>query len=206
MRLTVLVMLAASGFAQTSHQEHHPPRSATEYADHLEAAGRRAWQMPDRVVEALALRSDEVVADIGAGTGYFTRRIARQAARVYAVDIEAELLEKAAALAPDNVETILATPDDPKLPPNAVDTIFICNVLHHIHHRDAYYQKLRIALKAGGRIVIVDFHKKELPVGPPPSMKLTGQEVIDELTAAGFKKSASYDFLPYQYFIEFRRD
>lgn len=204
MKLAVLFVLSTAAWAQTEHQQHHPPQSALEYADHLEADSRRDWQQPDKVVEALGLRSDEVVADIGAGTGYFSRRMAKKAAKVYAIDIEEELLERAAASSPDNVETVLATTDDPKLPADSVDTVFICNVLHHIHHRDAYYEKLRTALKPGGRIVIVDFFKKEVPVGPPVSMKLSEQEVVGEFAAAGFEKSASHDFLPYQYFLEFR--
>ncbi len=204
MKILIGLLAAVGVLGQTQHQQHHPPRSAAEYAENLEAASRAAWQMPDKVVEALALRPDEIVADIGAGTGYFTRRIAPRVAKVYAVDIDAELLEKAAASSPKNVETVLATPDDPKLPADSVDTIFICDVIHHLHDRASYYQKLRSALKPGGRIVIIDFYKRELPVGPPPGMKLTEEQVVEELAAVGFEKTASHDFLPYQYFLEFR--
>jgi len=146
------------------------------------------------------------VADIGAGPGYFARRFAPHAGKVYAVDISADLLERAADGAPANLETVLAAADDPKLPPAAIDVIFFCNVLHHIGGRPAYYPKLAAALKPGGRIVIIEFFKKQLPVGPPPAMKLTEDEVIAELKSAGFRLARKHTFLPYQYFFEFTRE
>lgn len=199
MLLTVSLLL----FAQVPHQ-HHPPRDAGEYAKVLEASSRDAWQKPHDVVMALALRKDEVVADIGAGSGYFTRRLARHAAKVYAVDIDAKLLEKTKASSPENVEAVLAAADDPKLAAGSVDTIFICNVLHHIEARPAYYAKLKAALKPGGRIVNIDFYKRKLPVGPPVTMKLSEQEVEAEFQAAGFALDKTHAFLTHQYFLEFR--
>jgi predicted methyltransferase len=78
-------------------------------------------------------------------------------------------------------------------------------VLHHIENRPAYYARLAQALKPGGRIVVVDFFKKELPVGPPPSMKLSDAEVVAELKAAAFTLSKRIDILPYQYFLFFEK-
>ncbi len=153
---------------------------------------------------ALELKATETVADIGAGTGYFSRRFANHAGKVYAVDIDKDLLAVAGKNAPANLSTILAEPDDPKLPASGIDTVFICDVLHHISNRPAYYGKLRGALKPGGRVVIVDFHKKELPVGPPPAMKLSDDEVKREFAAAGFRLVKSLDFLPHQYFLVFQ--
>ena len=97
------------------------------------------------------------------------------------------------------------SPATPRLAPSSVDVIFFCDVLHHIDHRAAYYEKLKTALKPGGRVVIVDFYKKALPVGPPPSMKLSEEQVIDELKAAGFRLARKHGMLPYQYFLEFER-
>lgn len=198
----LLAVTAAGAAAQTQHQ-HHPPRDAGEYARVLEDPGRDAWQKPHDVVMALELKSTEVIADIGAGTGYFARRFARHAGKVFAVDLDAKLLEIAAKNAPANLITVLAAPDDPKLGEASVDTIFFCDVLHHIDARPAYYEKLKRALKPGGRIVMVDFHKKPLPVGPPPAMKLSAEQVEAELAAAGFGKVKSFDFLPHQYFLVF---
>ena len=189
--------------AQVAHQE-HPPRSAGEYARVLEDPARDEWQKPHEVVMALKLRTDEVIADIGAGTGYFSRRFARHAGKVLAVDIDAGLLAIAAKDAPANLATVLALPDDPKLAQKSVDTVFFCDVLHHIANRPAYYAKLRSALKPGGRLVIVDFHKRPLPVGPPPDMKLSVEEVRQELKSAGFHETDSFDMLSHQYFLVFQ--
>ena len=196
------LLLALAFLLQAPHQ-HHPPQDAAEYARILEDPGREAWQKPQEVVMALNLKPSDTIADIGAGSGYFARRFAHHAAKVYAVDIDKKLLEMAAKDAPANLETILSLPDDPKLPPASVDVIFFCDVLHHIENRPAYYQKLRTALKPGGRIVNIDFYKRELPVGPPVSMKLSEDQVIAELKAAGFHLARKHDFLPYQYFLEF---
>ena len=203
-RLSILILgTTLSAVAQVAHQE-HPPRSAGEYARVLEDPARDEWQKPHEVVMALKLRTNEVIADIGAGTGYFSRRFARHAGKVLAVDIDANLLAIAAKDAPANLTTVLALPDDPKLPPKSVDTVFFCDVLHHIANRPAYYAKLKSAMKPGGRLVIVDFHKRPLPVGPPPDMKLSLEEVQQELKSAGFHEAGSFDMLSHQYFLVFQ--
>ena len=197
-----LILVASAALGQAPHQ-HHPPRSAEEYAKLLEHSSREAWQKPHEVIEALRLGSDEVIADIGAGSGYFTRRLAQHAGKVYAVDVDEKLL----AMIPksEKIVTVHASPDDPKLPDASVDTVFFCDVLHHIDNRAAYYARLLTALKPGGRIVVIDFHKRELPVGPPVSMKLSESQVIREMSAAGLKLVAKASFLPHQYFLTFRR-
>jgi ubiquinone/menaquinone biosynthesis C-methylase UbiE len=177
---------------------------AESYARVLEDPSRDAWQKPHAVLQTLALKPTEVVADIGAGTGYFARRFAHHVATVYAVDIDPKLLEIASQKAPANLKTVLASPDDPKLAKASVDTIFICNVLHHIDNRPAYLETLRSALKPGGRIVVLEFHKKELPVGPPAEMKIAEPALIQEFRGAGFEVARRHDILPYQYFLEFR--
>ena len=196
-----LLVAAASG--QVPHQ-HHPP-SSDEYAKVLEDPSRDEWQKPHDVIVALNLKATDSVADIGAGTGYFARRFANHAGKVYAVDIDEKLLAIAAKNAPPSLQTILSVPDDPRLLPQSVDVVFFCDVLHHIESRPAYYAKLATALKPGGRIVVIDFYKKDLPVGPPPSMKLSEQEVAAELNQAGFVVAQRLDILPYQYFVVFKK-
>lgn len=196
-----MCLVVASG--QVPHQ-HHPPSSA-EYAKVLEDPSRDEWQKPHDVITSLGLKPTDTVADIGAGTGYFARRFALHAGKVYAVDIDEKLLEIARDHAPPNLETILAAPDDPRLPSAQVDTIFFCDVLHHIDNRPAYYAKLAKALKQGGRIVVIDFYKKELPVGPPPEMKLSAEEIVAEFQKAGFALAKQLDILPYQYYLFFER-
>jgi len=204
MKPVLAFVFAVGACAQVEHQ-HHPPRDAAEYARILEDPARDKWQKPHDVVMALDLKRSDAVADIGAGTGYFARRFANHAAKVYAVDIDEKLLKSAAEKAPKNVETVLATADDPKLAPASVDVIFICDVLHHIESRPAYYEKLKSALKPGGRIVNIDFHHRQLPVGPPPAMKIPEDQVVKEFAQAGLKLIRRHDFLPYQYFLEFGR-
>lgn len=188
---------------QVPHQ-HHPPDSA-EFAKVLEDPSRDEWQKPHETVMALGLKSTDTVADIGAGTGYFARRFTHHAGKVYAVDIDEKLLAIARKDAPANLETVLAAPDDPRLPAAGIDTIFFCDVLHHIENRPAYYSKLVQALKPGGRIVVIDFYKKDLPVGPPAEMKLSDTEVIAEFQKAGFTLTKRLDILPYQYYLFFEK-
>ena len=92
-----------------------------------------------------------------------------------------------------------------RVPKTKIDTIFFCDVLHHIDNRPAYYAKLAKALKKGGRIVVIDFYKKELPVGPPPAMKLSEKEIAAEFQKAGFALAKRLDILPYQYYLFFER-
>jgi len=198
------LLLALAFLLQAPHQ-HHPPQDAAEYARILEDPGREAWQKPHDVVMALNLKPSDTIADIGAGTCYFARRFAHHAAQVYAVDIDAKMLEHCKKDAPANLKTVLSVPDDPKLAEGASDVIFFCDVLHHIDNRAAYLEKVRKALKSEGRVVVVDFHKRPLPVGPGPEMKIARETMVEEFKQAGFQRVEEFDFLPYQYFLVFAR-
>ena len=171
----------------------------------LEDPSRDKWQKPHEVVMALNLKPAEAIADIGSGTGYFARRFALHAGKVYAVDIDQALLDIARKNAPPNMETVLAFPDDPRLPEQSLNTVFFCDVLHHIENRPAYYAQLAKVLKPEGRVVVIDFYKRDLPVGPLPPMKLSEQDVIAEFQQAGFKLAKRLDILPYQYCLFFER-
>jgi ubiquinone/menaquinone biosynthesis C-methylase UbiE len=166
-------------------------------------AQRDAWQKPDEVIRLLGIGPQDVVADIGAGDGYFARRFAQHARKVYAVDIDARALEAAAKGAPANLVTIVATPTDPKLPAGEVHLVFFCNTLHHISRRPDYLRNLARALAPGGRIVNIDFHKKPLPVGPGVDHKLAEEEALRDFEAAGYRLVEKHDLLPYQYFQVF---
>ncbi len=202
----VLAVLVLAGLAPAGAPAQGPPqRPAEAWARIYNDPGRDRWQKPEEVLGALELKPQEVVADIGTGAGYFANRFADHVATVYAVDIDADLLEYTARHAPANVRTVLAAPDDPKLPGASVDTVFFCDVVHHLRHRVAYFRRLARGLRPGGRIVVIDFHKRPLPVGPPERIKLAPDEVTAEMVEAGYRLVRHFDFLPYQYFLVFRR-
>ena len=188
----------------------HTFEDTGRWVPEFEDPARDAWQKPDEVVGAMGLAPGDRVADIGAGTGYFTRRFARAVGErgvTYAVDIEPNMLQHIAQRATEdgqsNIVPVLATPDNPMLAPGSVDVIFICDTIHHIENRAGYYQVLKRDFAPGGRVVIVDFKKEELPVGPPMEMKIAKEDLIAELAGAGFQLSEERDFLPYQYFLIF---
>jgi SAM-dependent methyltransferase len=210
----VAVSLGALAWAdqapQDRHEMHRLHRDPKAYIAALEDPRRDAYQQPHEVLEALAIREGEVIADIGAGSGYFTFRFARHVGsmgRVYAVDIDRDMIahvsRRAGELAASNVTPVLARPDDPLLPDASVDRIFFCDVWHHVEQQPQYLAKLKKALKPGGQIVMIDFHKKPLPVGPPLDMKIAREDLVVQMEREGFRVAQEHTFLPYQYFLVF---
>ena len=192
-------------------QEDHPQHSMPldEYIAILEDPKRDMWQKPQEVINALDIQEGQVVADIGAGSGYFTLRLANAVGAmgtVFAIDVEQGMIDflrqRLALLKIQNVRTILVPPHDPLLINGSLDVAFVCDTYHHIEDRDIYLRKLRKALKPSGRIIIVDFyHDRDIPVGPPPSMRLSKSVVQQELAAAGLSVVQEARFLPYQYLL-----
>jgi len=174
-----------------------------------ESLDRAAWQKPDSVLVLLNVAPGQTVADIGAGEGYFSIPLAKAVlpgGRVLVVDTNPDRLkaaaERAAGEGLTGLDTVRALPGDPQLPPASVDLIFICNALHHIDNRAAYYPHLIQALKPGGKFVVIDFYEKDLPVGPRgPKHKLAKSAAVSELLAAGFEIIGDFGLLPYQYFL-----
>ncbi|MCC6764543.1 MAG: class I SAM-dependent methyltransferase [Deltaproteobacteria bacterium] len=173
---------------------------------------RDVWQKPRELVAALALRPGAWVADLGAGTGYFSRWLAAAVGptgAVFAIDTEpnlvAHLRRRAEEERTPTVIPVLASADDPRLPPAALDLVLIVDTYHHLDARLAYLRRLAAALKPAGRVAIVDWEKRPLPVGPPPEHKLARAQVIEEMGAAGFALVDEPGLLPHQYFLVFAR-
>lgn len=186
------------------HME-HSFADAERYAKSFDDPARDAWQMPDRVISALGLKPGQSVADIGAGTGYFTVRLAKSSAapKVFAVDIEDSMVEYLRARAMReglrDVVAVKAGADRSNLP-EPVDVVLIVDTYHHIGNRVAYFTALKAQLKPGGRLAIVDF-KKDAPDGPPVEFRMAAEQITGELDQAGFTLQAQHDFLPRQMFL-----
>jgi SAM-dependent methyltransferase len=192
---------------RASHADHRF-EDAEHWARVFESPERDEWQRPDAVLALMRLRPDEVVADIGAGTGYFPVRFARAVprGRVYGIDVEPDMVrylaERAEREGLGNLHAIECAPDDPRIP-EPVDVIFLCNTYHHIHNRTAYFARLKERLNPGGRVVIVDFKPGRLPVGPPPDHKVAVEKIDEEMRAAGYRLLLRDDDLPYQHVLIF---
>jgi ubiquinone/menaquinone biosynthesis C-methylase UbiE len=209
-----LVLAATTATAQNaqprSHEEmHRLHRNPEAYVAMLEDPARDAYQMPAEVLAALGLKAGEVVADIGSGSGYFTLRLAPLVGgrgRVYGVDVDPELVRhlnrRVRDAATRNVSVVLADFDDPLLP-EPVDRFLVVNTWHHIEDQPKYLAHMRRLLKPGGQVVMIDFHKKELPVGPPLAMKIARDDLVLQMEGNGFRLLKEHRFLPYQYYLVF---
>ena len=181
---------------------------AEKWAKEFDDPSRDAWQKPNEVLDALHLDRTARVADLGAGTGYFSARIARliPEGKLFAVDIEPDMLrflgERAQREHLSFLVPVLASAGSPNLP-EPVDLVLVVDTYHHIDDRLAYFAALRASLRPGGRLAIVDF-KADSPNGPPPEHRISAERVTAELNAAGYSLLATHLFLPRQYFLVFR--
>lgn len=188
---------------------HHRFDDAQRAERMFEDPKRDAWQQPKRVLEVMALRPTDRVADIGSATGYFPVRFARAVPEgvVYGVDVEPTLVNylnlRARREGLTNLLSLVCGFDDPRLP-EPVDVVFVCDTYHHIDDRVAYFERLAEKLRPGGRLVIVDFRKGDFPVGPGDAKKLPAAQVERELKAAGYRL-ARREELRYQYVLVFER-
>lgn len=190
----------------------NPSSADTFNHDHNHSnVGRAIWQKPGLVIEKLGDISDKVIADIGAGTGYFSFRLAYKAKKVIAIEIEQQLLDyidstktKLPVAVKNNIETRLATSASANLKDEEVDIILIINTIAYIPDLPQYLETIKKGLKKGGKIMIIDYKMKRLPINAPPkSERVYLDKLEDLLIHAGYKVIISDDTsLDYQYIIQ----
>jgi len=175
-----------------------------------ENTNRVIWQKPEVVLNLLGDLTNKTVADIGAGTGFFSLRMAKRAEKVIAIDIDPRFTDQIDSLKilelpedkQDRLETRLANADDPGLKENEVDIIMIVNTFIYIPNKLEYLKTLRRAIAPGGKLLIIDFKKKRTPLGPPSAIRLPLYEVENLLIEAGFSEVTTNDtVLDYQYIV-----
>lgn len=188
-----------------------PFEEVEQYIAFLERPDRALWQKPDAVVAALGLEGTETVFDLGAGSGYFSFRFASALprGRVIAADTEAEMVRhihhRTMVEGIGNVEARMIDPADPSVPADA-DLVFICDVLHHVESRALWLGSIAAAMRSGARLVLIEFKEGDLPEGPPETMKIPRDTLVDLVTTAGLVlDSEQGDLLPYQTFLVFRK-
>jgi ubiquinone/menaquinone biosynthesis C-methylase UbiE len=194
-------------------QKHRGPSDLKDYIEALERPDRDKDQKPDEVIKALNLDRYMTIADIGAGSGYFTRKFVwevQDKGMVYAVDVEPGMLKYNEEMVehlhtPYNAKFVVAKEDDPLLPTNSVDLVFLCNTYHHLEKRTDYFTQVKAALKKNGRVAIIDFYHDDRsgPLGFSKDHLVPRDTVIQEMTEAGYKLAKEHTFLPRQYFLEF---
>lgn len=208
----VLVRARADEPAQTTRTP--APVMSYHGADWLERPEREQEEKPDEVIKAMGLKDGDIVADIGCGTGYFTRRMAKAVAprgKVYGVEIQPEFLEmmreKCAAEGIANIVPILGDEDDPKLPKGEIDWILLVDVYHEFQQPEPMLAKMLECLKPGGKVALVEYRllgdtARHIKI----EHRMSVRQVLAEWHPAGFELVDLLEFLPSQHFFIFQRD
>lgn len=229
MRLLILLACAACTTTPTTSAEPAEPAPAPASAEHAQGhkmhgaegakhrfddaekwskvfddPARDAWQKPGELMKALDIAPGSTVADLGAGTGYLVQHLAGAVGpqgRVLALEVEPNLVKHMEERFADRpqVQVRQIAFEDAGLEPASVDKLVLVDVYHHIQDREAYFGKLRPALRPDGELVVVDFVMGDIPVGPPPGHRIPAEQVVRELAQAGFAEAATHDVLPYQF-------
>lgn len=177
----------------------------------LERPNREVEERTDLLVEHLPLEADDVVADIGAGTGYFSFRMADRVPEgtVYAVDIQQEMLdiitERVANNGAQNVETIRGTVESTNLPENTIDLALFVDVYHEFSHPHEMMESVFTALKPGGKVILIEYRAEDPSVPIKPLHKMSEAQARKELEAVGLTWKETKDFLPQQHFLVFEK-
>jgi SAM-dependent methyltransferase len=215
--LILTVWLAGCGAAPAPKTAEHPKplvhrfQKPEEWAKEFDDPARDAWQKPDLVVDSMKIVEGSTVADLGTGTGYFLGRLSRAVGgkgKVIALDIEPDMIryvkERAQRESLANVDARVVTTDDPALAEASVDRVLVVDTWHHIASRKEYAAKIARALRPGGALYIVDF-TLEAPHGPPKHHRLSPEDAVAELRAAGLAAERVPADLPEQWIVVGRR-
>jgi precorrin-6B methylase 2 len=178
----------------------------------LDRPEREAEELPEVVIEAMGLHAGEVVADLGAGSGYFTFRLAvkvGKTGKVLAVDIQDEMLatirQRAAALGVTNVEEVKDTETDPRLPLHSIDCVLLVDVYHELAYPFEVMTRVREALRPGGRVVFVEYRKEDTHVRIKEVHKMSVEQLTKEMNAVGLDRAQTVESLPSQHIVIFVR-
>jgi ubiquinone/menaquinone biosynthesis C-methylase UbiE len=199
---------ARTAAGQQQHGRLFPPQDLGL----LEAPDRDQWQRPDQIMDALGIAEASVVADVGAGSGWFTIRLARRVGPnglVYAQDVQAEMLNAISRRVQreglTNVRPVLGEGSDPGLPPSAIDAVLIVDTYHEIEDRVTFLTNLARAIRPQGRIGVVDFKLDGAGPGPALEERVSPEIVVRDAERAGLRLLGQETFLPFQYFLLFER-
>jgi ubiquinone/menaquinone biosynthesis C-methylase UbiE len=203
--------LAAFGSRAWAQDRRHSRLFKPEKLGELEGPDREAWQKPDDIMDALGIYDGRTVADLGAGGGWFTVRLARRVGptgRVYAEDIQREMIDtmnrRIQREGLRNVQVVLGTSVDPQLPPGAVDAVLIVGTYAELERPVELLKNVRTALrKPGGRVGVVDFRKDGLGPGPPLEDRVDEEVVIKDAQSAGLRLINRTTPLAFQYLLVF---
>lgn len=214
--LTTLLLIIS--FLATPLQQAATPQIRRVPAEVMDARGapwlvrpeREEEERPEEVLDALKIKPGDVVADVGAGVGYFSLRIALRVGKtgkVLAVDIQQAMLDQLVKARDEakleNLLPILGTETDPKLPVEGVDLALLVDVYHEFSHPVEMMEKIRAALKPTGRLVLVEYRGEDPTVPIRPLHKMTERQVLDEIVPMGFRHLETLHFLPRQHVIIF---
>jgi len=214
-RLLLTALLSSAIVAAAAPQERHPVSGrviaqtmSVQGAPWLDRPERESEEQPTRAVDALRLKPGMVVADVGAGSGYYTVRLARAVGRtgqVYATDLQPGMLEliraKVAREKLDNVMLVQGAADNPMLPASTFDLILMVDVYHELSGPQAFIARLKQALKRDGRLVLIEFRGEDRNVPILPLHKMTVSQIRQELAADGLVIERVLDVLPWQHIV-----
>lgn len=218
--LSLAIMISTLAFSQEKQHhtdgkkndsnlanEHMHRSSVDELVKRFESPERDAYQKPEKVLAFLGDISGKKIMDIGSGSGYFSVKLAHKGAKVIAADVsdefQAALKKRIKEHNLKNIELRKIPYDSPELADQEVDLVLIVNTYHHIDDRTAYFSKVKKGTKQQGELVIIDFFKTEIPVGPRTDHKISMDVVIAELKEAGYTNfEVNVNLLPYQYIVK----